>query len=214
MTGELVYHTKSPARLVHGLVCATGILLLVGAVVTVSPRPANALPKYTAQTGIACGRCHVNPAGGGPRTGFGKAFVANGHKVPSKKVPSKKVPSKTESHIAPAKPGNQATSSEPQVLAAQKPDQWLASNFKGSDVFGADGKKIGSVADILFETSGKIDAYVVSVDGASGMDAKTVAIAPSAFQVVTGKKGEPGTLKLNMDGKQLKQAPSFAASKP
>ena len=211
MTLRLVHHTKSPARLVHGLVCATGILMLVGAVVTVSPRPANALPKYTAQTGLACGRCHVNPAGGGARTAFGKAFAANGHKVPGK---TESVPSKTESHKAPAKPENHAMSSEPQVVAAQKPDQWLASNFKGSDVLGADGKKIGTVVDILFETSGKIDAYVVSVDGASGMDAKNVAIMPSAFQVVPGKEGEPGKLKLNMDEKQLKQAPKFMASKP
>ena len=204
MTRGLVHDAKSPARLVHGLVCTTGILLLAGAVVTVSPHPANALPKYTAETGLACGRCHVNPAGGGPRTAFGKAFAANGHKVPGK----------TENDKAPAKPEKHATNSEPQVAAALKPDQWLASNFKGSDVLGADGKKIGSVADILFETSGKIDAYVVSVDGASGTDAKNVAIAPSAFQVVPGKMGEPKTLKLNMDEKQLKQAPKFAASKP
>ena len=204
MTRGLVRDMNSPARLVHGLVCATGILLLAGTVVTVSPRPANALPKYTAETGLACGRCHVNPAGGGARTAFGKAFAANGHKVPGK----------TENDKAPAKSEKHAMSSAPQVAAAQKPDQWLASNFKGSDVLGADGKKIGSVADILFETSGKIDAYVVSVNGASGMDAQNVAIAPSAFQVVPGKDGEPRTLVLSMDEKQLKQAPKFAASKP
>ena len=46
-----------------------------------TPRQAQALPKYAAQTGLPCGRCHVNPAGGGPRTKFGKAFAANGHKV-------------------------------------------------------------------------------------------------------------------------------------
>ena len=33
---------------------------------------------------LACGRCHVNAAGGGARTSFGNAFLANGHKVPSK----------------------------------------------------------------------------------------------------------------------------------
>ena len=56
--------------------------LLAGAVVTVTPRQAQALPKYAAQTHLACGSCHVNPAGGGPRTKFGKAFAHNHHKLP------------------------------------------------------------------------------------------------------------------------------------
>ena len=44
---------------------------------------------------------------------------------------------------------------------SQKPDQWLASNFKGTDVLGPDDKKIGDVTDILFDKNGKIEAYVV-----------------------------------------------------
>ncbi len=71
-----------------GPVCAlaaTGtIALIVGLAVVVIPRPAGALPSYAQQTGLACGRCHVSPAGGGPRTAFGNAFAANGHKVPAK----------------------------------------------------------------------------------------------------------------------------------
>jgi hypothetical protein len=59
--------------------------LLLGGVLWISPQPAHALPKYAAETGLACGRCHVNPAGGGPRTAFGQAFAANGHKLPKKK---------------------------------------------------------------------------------------------------------------------------------
>ncbi len=46
---------------------------------------ANATPAYAQQTGLACGRCHTNPSGGGPRTAFGNAFAKNGHKVPGKK---------------------------------------------------------------------------------------------------------------------------------
>src|SRR3977135_1415497 len=49
-----------------------------------------------------------------------------------------------------------------QFIAAQKPDQWLASKFKGTDVMGTDNQKVGDVTDILFDKSGsKIDAYVV-----------------------------------------------------
>ena len=63
---------------------ALGILVL-GMMLLLTPRPAQALPKFAAQTGLPCGRCHVNPAGGGPRTAFGKAFQANGFKLPKKK---------------------------------------------------------------------------------------------------------------------------------
>ena len=50
-----------------------------------APQPVNATPAYASQTGLACGRCHVSAGGGGPRTAFGAAFAANGHKVPSAK---------------------------------------------------------------------------------------------------------------------------------
>jgi hypothetical protein len=53
--------------------------------VIAAPKPALALPAYAASTGKPCGTCHVNPAGGGPRTKFGAAFAANGHKLPGKK---------------------------------------------------------------------------------------------------------------------------------
>lgn len=47
-----------------------------------APQPADALPAYVQQTKLAYGRCHVSAAGGGALTAFGKAFAANGHKVP------------------------------------------------------------------------------------------------------------------------------------
>jgi hypothetical protein len=50
-----------------------------------APQAANATSAYASQTGLACGRCHVSAGGGGPRTAFGKAFAANGHKVPAAK---------------------------------------------------------------------------------------------------------------------------------
>jgi mono/diheme cytochrome c family protein len=60
-------------------------LAVGGAVAIAVPKPAAALPAYAAQTGKACGACHQNPAGGGPRNAFGEAFAANGHKLPEKK---------------------------------------------------------------------------------------------------------------------------------
>jgi hypothetical protein len=70
--------------LAYALGGASAAAFIVGLAVFVAPQPAGALPAYAQQTKLACGRCHVNAAGGGTLTAFGKAFAANGHKVPSK----------------------------------------------------------------------------------------------------------------------------------
>jgi len=70
--------------LAYALAGASAAGLIVGLAALAAPEPADALPAYATQTKLACGRCHVSPAGGGALTGFGKAFAANGHKVPSK----------------------------------------------------------------------------------------------------------------------------------
>jgi len=104
-----------------------------------------------------------------------------------------------------------AGSSSAQFINSQKPDQYLASKFKGTDVVGSDGQKIGDVSDILFDKDGKIEAYVVGVGGFLGIGTKDVALAPSAFQVVPGdkSKNESDKLKLSMTKDQLKQAANF-----
>ena len=64
-------------------VCSTAAaMLVVGAISVTTSRPANAKPEFAAQTGLPCGRCHVNPAGGGKNTAFGEKFKANGNKLP------------------------------------------------------------------------------------------------------------------------------------
>jgi sporulation protein YlmC with PRC-barrel domain len=110
----------------------------------------------------------------------------------------------------PATPVPQA-GAKADIVATQKPDQWLASKFKGTDVLGADNKKIGDVSDILFDKSGKIEAFVVSVGGFLGMGAKEVALAPSSFDVVPGTNGGADKLKLAMNKDELKQAQNFKA---
>src|SRR5215831_8425100 len=64
-------------------------------------------------------------------------------------------------------------------VSSQKPDQWLATKFKGTDVVGSDNQKIGDVSDILFDKTGKIEAFVISVGGFLGVGSKEVALAPS-----------------------------------
>jgi hypothetical protein len=76
-----------PMAIAWGAASVAAALLIGAAAITVSPRPAQATPAYAKETGLPCGRCHVNPAGGGPNTAFGKEFAAEGHKWP---MPGKK----------------------------------------------------------------------------------------------------------------------------
>ncbi len=58
--------------------------LLVAAAMVLAPREAAATPAYGQQTGMACGQCHVKPAGGGKLTTFGMNWQAKGRQLPSK----------------------------------------------------------------------------------------------------------------------------------
>jgi hypothetical protein len=78
-------HQRRCKMNVKVLGAVVAVLAIGGALTIAAPKPAAALPAYAASTGKACGACHVNPAGGGPRNAFGDAFAANGHKLPAKK---------------------------------------------------------------------------------------------------------------------------------
>jgi hypothetical protein len=94
-------------------------------------------------------------------------------------------------------------------VTKQTSDQWLASKFKGTDVIGADDKKIGDVSDILFDKDKKILAYIVGVGGFLGIGAKDVALDPASFQSVPGKDASDFKLRLSMTKDELKAAPAF-----
>jgi sporulation protein YlmC with PRC-barrel domain len=108
-------------------------------------------------------------------------------------------------------PAPSSAAAEKKFINSQRSDQFLASKFKGTDVVGNDNEKIGDISDILFDKSGKIEAYVLGVGGFLGIGAKDVALAPSAFQVVPGdkSKNEDDKLKLSMTKDELKQAATF-----
>jgi sporulation protein YlmC with PRC-barrel domain len=119
-------------------------------------------------------------------------------------------PAPADSTSSPPAATSTSSSGKADVVASQKPDQWMATKFKGTNVLGADDKKIGDVSDILFDKDGKIQAYVVSVGGFLGVGAKEVALAPTSFTVVPGDNGGADKLKVSMTQDELKQAQSFA----
>lgn len=119
-----------------------------------------------------------------------------------------------------SKPGSQAQSTtganvsdSAQFISSQSADQWLTSNFEGTDVIGPNDEKIGDVNDVLFSKDGQIVAYIVGVGGFLGIGAKNVALAPSSFQVIQGASADDRRLRLNMTKEQLQQAQAFETQK-
>ena len=106
-----------------------------------------------------------------------------------------------------------ATTSKAQVITEQKPDQFLASKLKGTDVIGTNNEKIGDVNDMLFDKDGKILAYVVGVGGFLGIGTKDVALSPMSFQIVPANDKESMKLKLSMTKDELKTAADFKPHK-
>ncbi|HKA76640.1 MAG TPA: PRC-barrel domain-containing protein [Pseudolabrys sp.] len=120
----------------------------------------------------------------------------------------------TPSSSDPAPAAQSQGSGKPSFVSSQKPDQWLASKFKGTDVLGSDNQKIGDVTDILFDKSGKVEAFVVGVGGFLGIGSKEVALAPNSFDVVPGQNGSADKLKLTVTKDQLNNAQTFARYEP
>jgi hypothetical protein len=100
-------------------------------------------------------------------------------------------------------------SAAPEVIKSQGTNQLLASKFKGTAVMGADDQKIGGVTDVLFDQSGKVEAYVIGVGGFLGIGQKDVALAPSAFQMIKDRDTDSMKLKTSMTRDQLDKAASF-----
>ena len=79
--------TGNTAPFIALLLLALGTIFVTGLIV--KEQPVHALPEYAARTGEACGACHVNPGGGGPRTMAGLLWSANGRpdEMPDLTVP-------------------------------------------------------------------------------------------------------------------------------
>jgi hypothetical protein len=109
---------------------------------------------------------------------------------------------------------DKAATGTSKIVDAQKPDEWLASKFRGTDVLGADGAKLGSVNDILFDRNGMIKAVVVGIGGFLGIGAKDVALGFKEFQIVPGKDGGADQLKLAMSREELDATAEFKPYEP
>jgi hypothetical protein len=82
MIDAQVRSDRTVAKILIASACGLGTAALIAAAMLVAtPRGASAKPEFAAQTGLPCGQCHSNPAGGGKLKSFGEKFKANGNKV-------------------------------------------------------------------------------------------------------------------------------------
>lgn len=132
---------------------------------------------------------------------------------PQTQTPAAQTPQAQTPQAQTAPSGSMAAGSQ-SVISEQKPDQFLASKFKGTDVVGADNQKIGDVNDLLFDKSGQIHAVIVGVGGFLGLGAKDVALSMQSFEVMPGANGADTKLKLSMTKEQLQQAAEFKPYQP
>ena len=84
-----------------------------------------------------------------------------------------------------------------------KPDQIRANKFIGSTVYDVQNRNIGSVKDLLFDKSGRVDVAVLDVGAFLGMGGKYVAIPLKDIKMDNNR------LTLDMTKEQLKSAQAF-----
>jgi sporulation protein YlmC with PRC-barrel domain len=82
-------------------------------------------------------------------------------------------------------------------------DEVRASKMIGSAVYDVQNRKIGSVADLILNKDGKIDAVVVDVGSFLGMGGKDVAVLPSDI------KTDNNRLTLDRTKEQLQQMANY-----
>jgi sporulation protein YlmC with PRC-barrel domain len=75
------------------------------------------------------------------------------------------------------------------------PDQWLASHLEGLDVYSSNnGDKIGDISDLIFDSSGKVQAVLIGVGGYLGIGERNIAVPFDQISFVNEPRANtPGT---------------------
>lgn len=95
----------------------------------------------------------------------GAALTAFVSFAAAQSAPTPAEPAAPPAAEAPAAPGGSAAAVDP----AQKADPNLFSNIKGAEVIGQNDESVGTVADILLDSSGQMESLVISHGGIVGI---------------------------------------------
>ena len=83
-----------------------------------------------------------------------------------------------------------------------------AYTWKGRDVFGSDGEKIGSIKDLVIAPDAMVSAAIISTGGFLGVATHDVAVPIASLEVRNGNFYLPGATK-----DALKNTPEFEYNK-
>jgi sporulation protein YlmC with PRC-barrel domain len=97
------------------------------------------------------------------------------------------------------------------VLTAIPSNATTVTNYYKQNVYDPSDRKIGEIVDVLVGNDGKVGAFIVSVGGFLGMDAKDVAVPFDAVRA-TEKNGK-WYLTMNATKEALKAAPGYKYDK-
>ena len=117
-------------------------------------------------------------------------------------APTSPQPSPSSTTSAPS-----ASGASGNVIAQQAPGQILATQFRGSDVYGPNDERVGDVSDVVLDRSGNAVAVVLGVGGFLGIGEKNVAVPFSSVQMT--QRDGANRLTVNVTREQLDAAPAF-----
>jgi sporulation protein YlmC with PRC-barrel domain len=86
-------------------------------------------------------------------------------------------------------------------------NHWLASDIYKASVYDPSNNKIGSIEDLVLDTSGQVQTVVIGVGGFLGIGQKDVAVPFGELKVASRNGKEE--LVLNRTKEQLKDAPAY-----
>ena len=153
----------------------------------------------TASMALAQQSAPTTPPSGTPGAPAPAPPTAPGTPAPA---PSAAQPSPSTTTSAPSPSGASGN-----VIARQSPGQMLASQYRGSDVYGPNNERVGDVKDLVLDRSGNAMAVVLGVGGFLGIGEKDVAV-PFASVQMTERDGA-NRLTVNVTREQLDAAPTF-----
>jgi putative membrane protein len=77
-------------------------------------------------------------------------------------------------------------------LASPGQDQMLASDLRGTRVYGANNENVGDINDVLIDHNGRVSALIVGVGGFLGIGEKNVAVPFDALEFGGNRRGTTG----------------------
>src|SRR5215212_4769097 len=107
---------------------------------------------------------------------------------------------------APATTGNWMTQ--------EQPGQWRASKLEGLDVYNQNDEKIGDIAEMIVDSSGKIQAVIIGVGGFLGIGERSVALPFDQIKFVNEPRATATATTANPNAPATPAAPGTTASTP